>query len=163
MQYRNKIYICPVYNDTHQYLWFHDNVIEWKLFPRYWPIVRGISSICAWTNGWANNRDAGDLSRHRTQYDVTVMYEKLVTCWRLRSFKQCYMRTFPYMNLGSVFEGQFLTCSCCEFLGYISTPFATGSCYATFLISDTYLTYPTTASRPSNSQLQYNETRMCCQ
>ena len=28
---------------------------------------------CAWTNGWANNRNAGDLKRHRTHYDVTVM------------------------------------------------------------------------------------------
>ena len=31
-----------------------------------------ISLICAWTNGWENNRDAGDLRRHRTHYDVTV-------------------------------------------------------------------------------------------
>ena len=28
---------------------------------------------CAWTNGWTNNRDAGDLRRHRVHYDVTVM------------------------------------------------------------------------------------------
>ena len=31
------------------------------------------SAICAWTNGAVNNRDAGDLRRHRAQYDVTVM------------------------------------------------------------------------------------------
>ena len=31
------------------------------------------SLICAWTNGWANDRDAGDLRRHRAHYDVTVM------------------------------------------------------------------------------------------
>ena len=30
------------------------------------------SLICAWTNGRANNRDAGDLRRHRAHYDVTV-------------------------------------------------------------------------------------------
>ena len=30
-------------------------------------------SICAWTNGWVNNRDAGDLRRHRAHYNVTVM------------------------------------------------------------------------------------------
>ena len=30
------------------------------------------SLICAWTNGWANNRDACDLRRHRVHYDVTV-------------------------------------------------------------------------------------------
>ena len=31
------------------------------------------SLICAWTNGWAHHRDAGDLRHHRTHYDVTVM------------------------------------------------------------------------------------------
>ena len=31
------------------------------------------SLICAWINGWTNNRDAGDLRRHRAHYDVTVM------------------------------------------------------------------------------------------
>ena len=72
----------------------HDDVIKWKHFPRYWLFVRGIHRspidsitrasdaefwcflwplICAWTNGWVNNRDAGDLRRHRSHYDVTVM------------------------------------------------------------------------------------------
>ena len=31
------------------------------------------SLICAWINGWLNNREAGDLRRHRAHYDVTVM------------------------------------------------------------------------------------------
>ena len=31
------------------------------------------SLICPWTNGWANNRGASDLKRHRAHYDVTVM------------------------------------------------------------------------------------------
>ena len=62
-------------------LWY-DDVIKWKHFPRYWPFVRGIhwspvnslhkgqwrgalmfSLICAWINGWVNNREAGDLRR----------------------------------------------------------------------------------------------------
>ena len=70
----------------------HDDVIKWKHFSRYWPFVRGIrwspvnsprkgqwrgammfSLICAWANGWVNNRGAGDLRRHRIRYDVTVM------------------------------------------------------------------------------------------
>ena len=72
----------------------HDDVIKWKHFPRYWPFVREIhrssvnfphkgqwrgalmfSLICAWINGWVNNRDAGHLRRHRAHYDVTVMGE----------------------------------------------------------------------------------------
>ena len=31
------------------------------------------SLICAWINGWVNNREAGDLSRQRAHYDVIVM------------------------------------------------------------------------------------------
>ena len=31
------------------------------------------SLICAWTNGWVNNLDAGNLRRNRANYDVTVM------------------------------------------------------------------------------------------
>ena len=71
----------------------HDDVIKWKHFPRYWPFVREIhwspvnsfhkgkrrgalmfSLICAWTNGWANNREAGNLRRHSAVYDVTLMF-----------------------------------------------------------------------------------------
>ena len=31
------------------------------------------SLIWTWTNGWVNNRNAGDLRRNRAHYDVTVM------------------------------------------------------------------------------------------
>ena len=70
----------------------HDDVIKWKHFPRHWPFVRGIhrspvnspqkgqwrvalvfSLICAWTNGWVNIRDVGDLRRHGAYYDVIIM------------------------------------------------------------------------------------------
>ena len=44
-------------------------------FPPQRPVTPGfdVSLICAWTNGWVNNRDACDLRRHRAHYDVTVM------------------------------------------------------------------------------------------
>ena len=32
------------------------------------------------TNGWANGRDAGDLKRNRSHYDVTAMHH-LIYCW----------------------------------------------------------------------------------
>ena len=32
-----------------------------------------VSLICAWRKSWVNNRDAGDLRRHRAHYDVTVI------------------------------------------------------------------------------------------
>ena len=31
------------------------------------------SLICAWINGWVNNREAGNLRRHRAHYHVIVM------------------------------------------------------------------------------------------
>ena len=52
----------------------------WRKFPghRWIPLTKAsralrFSLICAWTNGWANNRDAGDLRHHRAHYDVSVM------------------------------------------------------------------------------------------
>ena len=89
-----------------QYL--HDDVIKWKHFPRYCPFVRGIhrspvnslhkgqwrrtlmfSLICAWTNGWANHRNAGDLWRHRVPYDVTIMYSvRLTPPWSAKIAKR---------------------------------------------------------------------------
>ena len=36
------------------------------------------SFICAWTNGWANNRDAGDWRRNCVHCDFTVMTHDLL-------------------------------------------------------------------------------------
>ena len=36
------------------------------------------SLICAWINGWVNNREAGDLRRHRAHYDVVVMLDDII-------------------------------------------------------------------------------------
>ena len=30
--------------------------------------------ICAWINDWVNNREAGDLRRYSSHYDVGVMF-----------------------------------------------------------------------------------------
>ena len=38
------------------------------------------SLIWAWTNGWANNRDASYLRCHRAHYDVTVMNSQDFVC-----------------------------------------------------------------------------------
>ena len=77
---------------------YHDDVIKWNLFPRYWPFVREFtdhrlknsphkgqcrealmfSFICAWINGWVTNRGAGDLRRHLAHYDVIVMYNMVL-------------------------------------------------------------------------------------
>ena len=36
------------------------------------------SLICVWINGWVNNREAGDLRRHRGHYDVIVMTSLII-------------------------------------------------------------------------------------
>ena len=77
----------------HSYRDMHDDVIEWKHFPRYWPFVRGIhrspvnsphkgqwrgaltfSLVCAWINAWVNSRALGDFRCHRTHYEVIIMF-----------------------------------------------------------------------------------------
>ena len=40
-------------------------------FPSQRPVM--FSFIWAWTNGWANNRDAGDMWLHRAHHDVAAM------------------------------------------------------------------------------------------
>ena len=44
-------------------------------FPSQRPVTRSFdfSLICAWINSWVKYREAGDLRRHRDQYDVNVM------------------------------------------------------------------------------------------
>ena len=69
----------------------HDDVIKWKHFPHYWPFVWEINRspvdsprrsqwhgalmlpfTCAWTNGWANKRNASDFRRHRAHSHCIV-------------------------------------------------------------------------------------------
>ena len=70
----------------------HDDVIKLKHFPRYWPFVRGIDrspvnsphkgqwrGALMFSLSWVNNREAGDLRRHRAHYDITVMYGLILT------------------------------------------------------------------------------------
>ena len=95
---------------------FHDDVIKWKHFPRYWPFMWGIhrspvnsphkrqwrgammfSLICAWINGWVNNRTARDLRRHRTHCDVIVMINEnhyIGDIWAIRCLKSQAFRLF---------------------------------------------------------------------
>ena len=80
---------------TSIHLCLHDHVIKWKHFPRYWPFVWGIHRApmnsaskgmwrgalifffffwsAPWINDSINNREAGNLRRHRAHCDVIVM------------------------------------------------------------------------------------------
>ena len=97
----------------------HDDVINWKHFPRHWTFVRGIhrspvnsphkgqwrgafmfSLICTRINGWVNNGEAGNLRRHRAHYDVIVMSLTGLLC-RQRILKY-YTSGLPLMNFAVV-------------------------------------------------------------
>ena len=69
------------------------------------------SLICAWTNGWVNNQDAGDLRRHRFHYDVTVMWCRIVIqCGMFRAFNVSLLSNFELVKRvklgGSVLYGR---------------------------------------------------------
>ena len=100
----------PSICDSNKVSHYHDDVIEWKHFPRYWPFVRGIhrwpvnsphkgqwrgalmfSLICAWINGWVNNGEAGDLKRHRAHHDVTVMIGPDESLAPNNNLNQCWL------------------------------------------------------------------------
>ena len=46
------------------------------------------SLICAWTNGWVNNLEAGDWRRHRAHYDATVMERGPHVSWDVKLVAQ---------------------------------------------------------------------------
>ena len=45
------------------------------LAQRQWRGALTFSLICALINNWVNNREAGDLRRHRAHYDVIVIFK----------------------------------------------------------------------------------------
>ena len=57
-------------------------------FPSQRPVTRSfdVFFVFAWTNGWANNWDTGDLRRHHAYHDVTVAPSRVApgnpTLWR---------------------------------------------------------------------------------
>ena len=55
-----------------------------------WPGALMFSLICAWTRGWANTRDAGDLRRHHGHYVVTV-----ITLITLHIIQNSYIHSKP--------------------------------------------------------------------
>ena len=80
-----EIQLRPRYNTA---WWLHQIKTFSVLLPicvgiHRWPVIsphKGqrhgalmFSLICAWINVWVDNREVGDMRRHRAHYDVTVM------------------------------------------------------------------------------------------
>ena len=83
------------------------------------------SLICAWTNVWVNNRDAGDLRRHRAHYDVTVMYTVFLREWNHSKLHHaiCYisMCLIPLLGFPNYLSGTALK-HCGLFLDDLNKP-----------------------------------------
>ena len=65
------------------------------------PVTRVLvfSLIYAWINAWVNNREAGDLRRHSSHYDVTIMISKEYITWNILSqtyFYPCQIGVFRW-------------------------------------------------------------------
>ena len=50
------------------------------------------SSICVWINGLVNNREVGDLRRHRAHHDVTVMTMSVYGEYTVSQITKCLVR-----------------------------------------------------------------------
>ena len=61
------------------------------------------SLICALINGWVNNREAGDLRRHRAHYEVIVMILSVIEIdswlWSLTQKPNAYIRRWNWSSL----------------------------------------------------------------
>ena len=107
-------------------LYWLDDVIKWKHFPRFWPFVRVIrrspvysphkgqwrgalmfSLIYAWSNGWWKNRDASDLRHHFAHYDVTVMDITWMEFGGIRLSGQYFWTCSRYQSLKWVWNNAF--------------------------------------------------------
>ena len=102
---------CCFFCNSGPSLEYYD-VIKWKHFSHYWllcgefighrwiPLTKAgdaelwfFSLICAWINGWVNNRDTDDLRTHRAYYDVTVVifYYIFIICIIVPYYWYCDM------------------------------------------------------------------------
>ena len=85
----NLVAQCHHYTVGHILWWHHQMETFFELlalcagnspvtgeFPLQRPVTQSfdISLICAWTNSWVNNLEAGDMRCHHTHYDVIVMF-----------------------------------------------------------------------------------------
>ena len=72
-------------------------------FPSQRPVTRSFDVfffICAWINGCVNNREAGDLRRYRTHYDVTVMPLRAIPGLIIFCEKEILIRSRPLLTEG---------------------------------------------------------------
>ena len=62
-----------------------------------WRRALKFSLICTCTNDLVNNRDAGDMGRHRSHYDATVMFHSFPHCFDL-----CQLRSSKCQHINAL-------------------------------------------------------------
>ena len=83
--------------------------------------------ICAWTNGWSNNREAGDLRRLHPHFDATVMFfwwcSDLFWCYS-HEIVQCIPYFIPqcYVVIHIIFN---ILSHCCAVTPWVSNSLVT--------------------------------------
>ena len=88
------------WNDVQSLMWYRRGALL---------ILNVFSLICARINCWVNNGEAGDLRRHRVNYDVIVMHHNLNSGRWLQS-SQC-----DYLSI-SMFFYRGIICILCVFI-----------------------------------------------
>ena len=77
-------------------------------FPSKRPVTRSfdIYLICVFTNGWENNREAGDLGHRRAHLDVIVMSSKQYLMIINSNLSRSFLRTIliEYLNRFVIFS-----------------------------------------------------------
>ena len=75
------------------------------------------SLICVWSNGWANNREAGDFRRSCVHCDVIVMItvkkikaQPTTYAYRLRCLVVCYVKHSPWREIDKVNHFEMYSC-----------------------------------------------------
>ena len=66
-----------------------------------WRGALTFSLICAWINGWVNNREDSDSRRHSIHYDVTVMLQRLARPLSVLAIEGRLLIYAQHVNLAS--------------------------------------------------------------
>ena len=72
------------------------------------------SLIHTWTNGWANNWNAGDLKLHRVHYDVTVMIAMQLIIALHEAGLSDQTRALAIHNINPSSTHEFISCYNCD-------------------------------------------------
>ena len=84
--------------------------------------------IFAWMNAWVNNREAGDLRRHRAHYDVTVMPHSRGNAKNINNVDlyQAIAENNKALNVHISWDALYIVCKRIDFLHNLSLFQGTG-------------------------------------